>query len=678
MNRSDQTTSPRPRRFRLPAHLRFLLQVYFAGLLCLMVPRLILMLQHPRELENVPFSVILQALWMGVRFDSVISGYLLLIPFVMMTGAAFLHRQGRALQGTVIIYLNAGYGLIFLLAAADIPFFNYFNSRLTISVLNWTDTPAFMAKIVFQNPAYYGYLLLFIFLCAAFLWMSRRIAGRTFSGGALRQPVRPAEFARLSGLTLLTALLLFVAIRGRLSAKSPIRWGTAAFSTYTFPNQLGLNPAFTFFRSWMDARRQAGKRLAFMPDSVAVEKVRSYLQVPETAAYPSPIARAVPAAGEFRPFNVVLVLMENMAAWKMGVFGNPDNLTPHLDSLSRQHSLLFTSFYSAGIHTFNGIYSTLFGFPALMGEHPMKGVEAMQPFGGLAATLWQHGYRTLFVTTHDEQFDNMGGFLANNGFEKIISQKDYPREAVLSTLGVPDHYMFDFALPELNRMHQTGRPFLAVFLTASDHGPYVIPQDIPFAPPPGEIKTQIVAYADWALGHFLAQGRRQPWFGQTVFVLVADHGTLNQPVYDLDLSYHHIPLIIHCASLIDSAITVDNLGGQIDVFPTIMGMLNFPYVNGSLGIDLLHERRPYIFFSADDKLGCLSRDFLWIFRRDRRESLHRYRQNDLRDAGEEAPGEAAAMKDYAQSMLQTTQWLISKRLIGNPLPAGKEGAPATR
>ncbi|RMH81453.1 MAG: alkaline phosphatase family protein [Calditrichaeota bacterium] len=651
----------------VPAYFRFLVLVYGTGIALFTVPRIILLWQNSAQTAAIPTSVLLKALWMGFRFDTVVSGYLLAVPFVVLALIEFFDRRSRWPARIVAGYLSFAYGLAFLACGADIPFFNHFNARLNMTIFTWKDTPGFVAKMIFQDVRFYPYWGLFIGMTTLFSWAVFRYSRQLYENNRPHKrhtPTRRRRMARATVFLLLGALLLIMGIRGRLAAKSPIRWGTAFFSTYAFANQLGLNPAFTLARSWLDSRKPENQRVHFMADEEAIARVQKYLGITPDSAFASPIARRVHPTGAPRHYNVVVVLMENMAAWKMGIFGNPHRLTPHLDSLARAHSALFTRFYSAGIHTYNGVYSTLFGFPALMEKHSMKTVESMQPFTGLARTLSDHGYRTIFFTTHDEQFDNMGGFLSFNGFQTIISQKDYPPEKILSTLGVPDHYLFEFSLPYLNRLHQTGEPFLAVYLTASDHGPYIIPEDIPFQPHSREIKQQIVEYADWSIGRFLAAARRQPWYSRTIFVFLADHGTLHTPVYDLDLSFHHIPLIIHSPALFPEAQRLDAPGGQIDVFPTIMGLLNLPYVNNTLGIDLWKEKRPYIYFSADDKLGCLNGEFLWVWRRNGGESLYRYLSRDRTDYVTRFPQIAQRMRSYAQSMLQATQWLISRRLVG--------------
>jgi phosphoglycerol transferase MdoB-like AlkP superfamily enzyme len=351
-----------------------------------------------------------------------------------------------------------------------------------------------------------------------------------------------------------------------------------------------------------------------------------------------------------------------MGAAKMGMFGNQNNLTPHLDSIA-QRSILFTNFYSSGTHTFNGVYSTLFGMPSLPGKQTMKDLENQQPYSGIAKILSERNYNTAFFCTHDEEFDNMSGFLTFNGVQKIVGLKDYPSEKVLSTLGVPDHEMFDFSMSELDKMHQSGKPFFAAYLTGSDHGPYIVPPDIPFTPKSTETRQQIVEYADWAVSHFLEECHKRAWADNTIFIITADHGSVLNPVYDADLSMTHTFLMIHQPKILPDKQTGPGMGGQIDIFPTTMGLLNISYTNNTPGIDLLKEKRPFIYFCVDESTGCVSDEYYLIMRKNGEESLYSYRNRDTKNYLAEKRSLADSMKTYAESNLQTVQQMIIRRIV---------------
>ena len=157
---------------------------------------------------------------------------------------------------------------------------------------------------------------------------------------------------------------MLLGIRGRIAKKSPIRIGTAYFSDNSFLNKMGLNPVFTFMRSCIDLQDPKNKVLQLMDKTQAIQQVQNALSK-ASFIEGSPIAREINGqAPQVSSPNIVLVIMESMSAAKMQRHGNQMNLTPFLDSLSHE-GLYFEQIYTAGKHTFNGIFSTLFSFPAL-------------------------------------------------------------------------------------------------------------------------------------------------------------------------------------------------------------------------------------------------------------------------------------------------------------------------
>jgi phosphoglycerol transferase MdoB-like AlkP superfamily enzyme len=380
--------------------------------------------------------------------------------------------------------------------------------------------------------------------------------------------------------------------------------------------------------------------------------VQTYLKI-EKAVPGSPIARQVFADSSEaqHKYNVVLVIMESMGAAKMRRHGNVKNITPFLDSIAN-HGFYFNNIYTAGIHTFNGIFSTLFSFPAIYRQHPMK-ESAIRKYHGIAQTLKKIGYSTTYFTTHDGQFDNVEGFLRANDFDNIISQSDYPSSEVKTTLGVPDDYMFRFSIPFIDKLAQQGKPFFVSFMTASDHGPWYVPDY--FKSSQSGLKDRAIEYADWSLKQLVSLSSDRPWFDNTLFVFVADHGAPITVVYDISMDYHHTPLAFYAPKIIEFPVVSDVIGGQIDVFPTLMGFLNQPYINSTLGINLRKETRPYIIINDDDKLGVIGQENFLIYRADNNISLYHYRNAEKRNYCKEYPQITKEMTTYLKSNLQVFQ-----------------------
>ncbi len=671
------------RKFRqfFPSHIQYILIVYFIGILFFTVFRGILLFVNIHQADSIPNEkvyILLQAFVMGLRFDTVISGYILILPFVILSIVSAFHKPLKNpftafyLSNILNVFIGLMYTIAFLICTIDIPFFKQFFTRLNSMALAWMDTPEFVFKMIFQEVTYWIFLIPFVLIMVLFWWLINRNLKATL----MKANISPDNLFYLPKTIIISILLLglmFIGIRGRLEKKSPIRIGTAYFSPYAFPNQLGLNPVFTFLRSWLDDQNPKNRKLRLMDDQVAVKCVRKYL-IPTTEGIPfpdtMPVSRNITFNDSSIRANVVIIIMESMGAAKLGHFGNTDHLTPFLDSLA-DVSISFENAYSAGIHTCNGIFSTLTGLPALGKQHPMNRFP-IQRYSGISNTLKSKGYHTIFAITHDDQFDNIGGFMHANDFDEVISQQNYPSSKVLSTLGVPDHYMFEYTLPKLNILYYRNQPFLAAFMTASDHGPYIVPGDIPFKPKSKDERKATTEYADWSIRHFFEMAKKQPWFNNTIFVLVADHGFAEGGIYDMPLTYHHTPLLFYAPGINRETREIQNLAGQIDIFPTIMGMLRQPYVNNTMGIDLLREKRPFIYFSADDKIGCLNNEYFLVIRDDGPPSLYDY---ILKDTYNYLPGNqklVKAMKEYTFSMIQTTEYLIDNHLVSTYSSEGKQ------
>ncbi len=640
---------------KIPQQLQFIALVYFTGMIFFSILRIVLFLLHFNEIRTIPVTYIFQSFVWGIRFDAVISGYFLALPLVLFFLLHFFRRRFLLPDKIIFIFLLLMYGIGFFIVCADIPWFNHQQTRLTMSAMQWTNTPMMMLKIIFEDIQNYPFLIAYVLLVFTFYRIIKKIKTKTFIEERMQRSMVVS-----TAIYLFACAFMFLGIRGRLAQKSPIRWGSAFVSQYNITNQLGLNPVYTFMQSWLDGLNQKNNESYFMDEMIALQKVREYYGLTSTNQLYSPLARKIISDKQPSKYNVVLVIMESMATRKMGAFGNKNQLTLKLDSISK-NSILFTNFYSDGIHTFNGVYSSLFGLPSLPLKHHMKDIVNQQPYNGIAKTLSGENYQTIFFTTHDDQFDNMAGFLAPNGFQRIISQKDYPQNKVLSTLGVPDHVMFEEAVTRFNELHQHHQPFFASLLTGSDHGPYEIPTDIPFHPHSSEIEKQATEYADWAIGHFMDQSSHESWFDSTIFIFTGDHGGVIGDGADHYLSYHQIPLIIFAPKIFKSEIN-NKLGGQTDVFATILGLLNISYVNNSFGVDLLKDVRKFLPFTYDDELCCISGDSISISGKEG-VSLFRIHEDERCCDVINDPHRADSLLTCAKAVMQTMQSMIKKRQV---------------
>jgi phosphoglycerol transferase MdoB-like AlkP superfamily enzyme len=259
--------------------------------------------------------------------------------------------------------------------------------------------------------------------------------------------------------------------------------------------------------------------------------------------------------------------------------------------------------------------------------------------------------------THESQYDNMNAFYRTNGFDEVFAQEDYPAEAVVNSFGVPDDFLYQYALPILSERATHSEPFFTVLLSVSNHPPYVIPKD--FKAHSQKPEEQIVEYADASIRHFLEEAKKTAWYENTVFILVGDHGKLvGDPESVLPESYNHIPLIIFGKGITPGV--YNHFAGQVDIAPTLLGLLDLDYTQNNFGIDLLREVRPCAFYTADTQIAARTDDRLFIYVPESDQTF-RYRIG-ASGALSEAPADSAfdSLRTYSFSMLQSAERLVEQ------------------
>ena len=634
---------------KLPKHLPYLLRVYLLGILIFTGFRLLLFVNHISQANAESLSTVLLGFLIGLQFDTVISSYILFIPLVLLSANHFLNLNWIRKTARVLILIL--YSLSFIMASSDIPFFNHFYTRLNTSAFLWMNNAAFSLKMIFQEFTFWGYFIPAIGSIVVFYFFEKK-ASKRFISNNFQSVLKTILYSVLS------ILLLLVGIRGRLSEKSPIRTGSSYYCENPFLNKMGLNPVFTLSSSLKNDLRNDFKHIQLSDNDRALNYARKILSSEDLDG----MSRLEKSNHSPTKYNVVLVIMEGMCEFARGKFNGPVNKTPHLNQIEKE-SISFSTTYSSGMHTFNGIYSTLYSMPAILKQHPLELYMDARHYS-LPNILAENGYYNTYFTTHDSQFDNASGFLMANGFHKVIAENDYPPEEIKSTLGVPDHYLFEHVVNELSD-HDT-EPFFAAIMTGSLHKPYIIPENIPFEPKSEKEEEQIIEYADWSIHHLIDIASEKPWFENTIFVFIADHGFSYGHTYDLPLSGHRIPFFIYSPAHIQPE-KRNQLASQMDVGPSILSLLNIEYINTTLGVNLFEQEHEAVFFCADDRIGCIDETYYWLERNDGRESLYQHQNLDFTELINTNKAKADSLKTHAYHMLQSAQYLYSNHLLAKPV-----------
>jgi phosphoglycerol transferase MdoB-like AlkP superfamily enzyme len=286
--------------------------------------------------------------------------------------------------------------------------------------------------------------------------------------------------------------------------------------------------------------------------------------------------------------NVVLVSSESFGAEFSRLYGSKRDLTPNFDEFARQ-GIWFSQAYASGTRTVRGLEAFASSIPPIPTVSILRrpGFENVATWGAVMRSL---GYQTSFLYGGYGYFDNMNAFFGDNGFE-VEDRRDIDRVRFENIWGVSDEDLFDHSLAHLDRLHAAGKPFFSIVMTTSNHKPFTFRNGLEAygIPAEGGGRAAGVRYADFALGKFLRDARGHPWFDDTLFVVAADHGARVYGAEQIPLKTYEIPLMIWSPKHVAPR-RVDALTAQIDIAPTVLGLLGLPYEAPFFGQDALRAQ----------------------------------------------------------------------------------------
>lgn len=634
--------------------LKFIFPIYLMFITLLTFHRLVLVTNLYSDIFTLypstedSFIIILRALLRGFRFDNIVMSTTLTIPIFVLIFLWITNGSTKLYLKISTIFFIISSIVILTFSSIDTPYYQYFAIHPNKSIFNWLGHGNTYSMIL-QESSYYIYFIFYIIslivAILVILFLYRQIRNRKEESNTFFKKI---SFQFL--IFILSVLFLFGGYRG--FAKDPINIVNSRFTMFGFINDIAVTPIYNFYISLI-TKAPSLKQLTESEE--ALEYVKSCLDIKPNHQNKNPLTRyiEVDSLKESTKQNIVLIFMESMSSDALGKEENNQKLTPFLDSLI-DNSLYFENFYSSGTHTNCGVMATLTGYPSIFEKHMM-----VPPFfhKSMATTLNDLGYKSLFAIPHDEEYDNMGNFLRASDFDYIFDIKNN-RDQVTGFWGIPDDVLLKHSISEIAKI--SDNPFLAVIMTISNHPPLVIPRNYRDVSDKDELA--ILRYIDDSLKEFMHNASKQKWYNNTIFILVGDHGKLtNNSRYNMSLSYNHVPCIIYSPSFTNMPQRLSQFGGQIDIYPTVMGLLNQPYFNNTLGIDLFKDTRPYMFFTSDTHMGCIN-DSLFFVLDPLDDSEYLYNLKNGENVINKLPNKVKEMKEYGTSMLTVSKDLYMQGL----------------
>ena len=394
-------------------------------------------------------------------------------------------------------------------------------------------------------------------------------------------------------------------------------------------NELAANGIYNLFSAFRNSELEYAPFYVTEDPGDASRGLHALLDEPHavfSSDDPVGLTRNVAASRPERRLNVVLIVVESLSAKFLGAFGNAEGLTPNLDRLA-QEGLLFTNLRATGTRTVRGLEAISLSVPPTPGYSIVKRPRNESLFS-LGTVFRERDYRTSFFYGGYSYFDNMGPFFAANGFD-VIDRADLSGDEAefANAWGVSDEFVFRRVLRNPRRSHDAGEHFLSIVLTTSNHRPFTYPAgriDIPS----GDGRAGAVKYTDWAIGKFIDDARKEDFFDDTVFVIVADHCASSAGELDIPVDQYHIPMLILSPENLAPG-RVDRLASQMDLGPTLFGILGFSYRSRFFGLDVLapgyQDERALL--GTYQRLGYLKNGMLTVLSPVRRVDVYRIEAN---------------------------------------------------
>ena len=377
--------------------------------------------------------------------------------------------------------------------------------------------------------------------------------------------------AKIAGVLCLLPVISYFAI-GRT---------TYQFSQNTYLNEVAANGAYQFFSAFRTNELDYHQFYRLGDDAQLSAKIKTELGANGDGLYN--IKREIKGQGAEKRLNVILITVESLSADYLTKFGNTQKITPFMDEWFKDGAL-FTNFYATGTRTIRGLEALTLSIPPTAGQSIVKRPDNGKLFN-LGHVLQERGYDTAFLYGGRGYFDNMNEFYSGNGY-RIVDQTEFTNEEMTfkNAWGVSDDVIFNRTMKEADNDFAENKPFFFQIMTTTNHRPYSYPEgkiDIPS----GQSREGAVKYTDYAMQEFIKTAKTKPWFENTIFVMVADHCAGSARKTELPVDKYHIPLFIYAPKHVPAVENV-TLSSQIDVAPTILGLLNLNYESQFYGQDI--------------------------------------------------------------------------------------------
>ncbi len=499
------------------------------------------------------------------------------LPILILSFLSNYNKKLLRIVFYIVLYLELAF--VILIHSGEIQIYEEWNHKLTSRVFKHLSNP----DEVFRTASWTSTFLFFIFGNIEFIfsYFVLKKMNLIFTNESDKKNHFIKIITSFFGFVVL-GITSFLLLRGGIQ-QIPLNINSAIYSNKPVLNDLSVNTPYNFAKSYLIYNKSNLDDIIPKIDTTEANLITKKLNEYNDSTSTYILKNKKP--------NILLVIFEGWSSEAIDCIGKTKGATPNFNMLTKK-GYLFDNIYAASGTSEIGNATIFSGFPALPEVSITMQPEKSRKLRTINQDLQQIGYETGYLFGGDLKYGNIGGFLMDHKFENIIDENNLPSKK-RGKLSYYDEDVYSFLLEEINKRK---KPFLQCVFTGSTHSPYDYPNKTPKKYKGIESDyMNSVLYADWCLGKFINKIQKEPWFKNTLFIFISDHGhTTPSAPTPHESPFFKIPIMFWGPVLKQEYKGKRNsiLGAQCDFPKTLLGQLGIKTNSYPWSKNLLSNKCP--------------------------------------------------------------------------------------
>ena len=565
-------------------YLNYLLRIIVFWLLLFFVHRVIFIVFQTNHYAGLNITELLLCNWHSLGLDISVISYFLAIVVLLLV--AFNYSGNKIIRNILFIFFSILIIISSLILVFDIGLFAEWGNKINSKALSYLAYPK-EALGTIGASSIIQLLSVFVVLSFVSILIFKKFVHKHLVKFKFNL------FLKISSPILLLAII-FIGVRGGFQTY-PINKSRSYFSKHSVMNQAAVNSIWNFLDVSIKPDLITKNPYQYFNDNQAEQILqKTFETVGDSTTYLFKVDKP----------NIVMLLLESWSAEATGVYGNENNVTPQFDKLSKE-GFLFTNYYATGFRTEQGFAALISGFPSQPTTTVIRKFGKFEKLPSIARTLDSNGYHSSYYYGGDLSFANTKAYMESSAFDKLIGQDDF-EYTKRTHWGAYDEELFNFAVSDFKNNPE---PFFSIIMTSTNHEPFDFPVDVGFLKKKQNFYNT-VHYTDMSVGDFINNAKKEDWYKNTIFVIVADHAHRNPYGRKSHQAERHwIPFLIYGEPLKEEYKGKDcnTISCHSDFPATLLAQLKINHKHFHWSKNIFNKYSPeFAFYSFDDGFGWIT------------------------------------------------------------------------